>query len=242
MNYLQRDVSDDFTLAHAKHLTALPLGPLIASCLLCGNDSNTSAICHACAAELPQIPALHCQRCSIPTPYGETCGDCLQREPSFEKTTAAFHYTYPIDRLIQAFKYAHRTALAKWFASQLAPRLTPNAIDLILPMPLHPTRLRERGFNQSGEIARHLSAYLDKPLALTTLLRTKATRPQVELRMKDRTTNIRNAFECQRDLTGAAVLLVDDVMTSGATVREASRVLKIHGAAYIEIAVAARAY
>ena len=242
MNYLRSSVSVDFTLPREKHLTTPFFAPLVGSCLLCGNDSDSSAICNACAAELPCIPEQHCPRCNIPTPLGEICGGCLASPPPFAKTTAAFHYTYPLDRLIQALKYSHRTALANWFAIRLISCIGETDIDVVLPMPLHPKRLQERGFNQSAEIARHLAHLLNKPLDRSTLLRTKSTQPQAGLRLKERAKNIRNAFECRDNVTGKHLLLVDDVMTSGATVREASRVLAIHGAASIHVAVVARAY
>jgi predicted amidophosphoribosyltransferase len=106
---------------------------------------------------------------------------------------------------------------------------------------LHPDRLRERGFNQSAEIARAVSRQTGIPLALASLVRTRPTPPQAALPLKERAGNVRGAFECGADLAGRRVLLVDDVMTSGATLRECARVLKLHGAATITVAVVARA-
>ena len=109
-------------------------------------------------------------------------------------------------------------------------------------MPLHPDRLCERGFNQAAEIARRISLNTGQQLTTETLTRSRASKPQAELPMKERSRNVRGAFECNTDLNGKRVLLIDDVMTTGATLREASRILKLHGASYIDVAVLARAY
>ena len=108
-------------------------------------------------------------------------------------------------------------------------------------MPLHPARLRARGFNQSLEIARPLGRALGIPVAPDGLIRTRATPPQAELPLKERARNVRGAFEYRGELAGQRVLLVDDVMTTGSTLREAARILALHGAGPITVAVAARA-
>ena len=145
------------------------------------------------------------------------------------------------DLTVQALKYGHQLALATWFGHQLAERLVATDHDLLLPLPLHPLRLRTRGFNQSLEIARTMSKALGLPLATNSLIRVRATPPQAELPLKERGKNVRGAFEGTGDLTGKRILLVDDVMTTGSTLREAARILKLHGAGEITVAVAARA-
>jgi ComF family protein len=112
---------------------------------------------------------------------------------------------------------------------------------LILPLPLHPERLRERGFNQSMEIARALGNCLNLAVDRSSLVRNRATPPQADLPLKERHRNVRGAFECTADMTGKDILLIDDVMTSGATLNECARVLKLHGASSITAVVAARA-
>ncbi len=211
------------------------------SCLLCASNSATSLLCPACTADLPQLPAALCPQCGEETTLGERCGACLKDPPAFARTIALFRYEFPVNRLIQALKYGHQLALAAWLGHRLGERLVAADYDLLLPLPLHPSRLRTRGFNQSLEIARVTSKALAIPMNPAILTRIRATPPQAELPLKERGRNVRGAFECARDLAGKRILLVDDVMTTGSTLREAARILKLHGAGQITVAVAARA-
>ena len=211
------------------------------SCLLCASNSATSLLCPACTADLPQLPAALCPQCGEETTLGERCGACLKDPPAFARTIALFRYEFPVDRLIQALKYGHQLALATWLGHRLGDRLVAEDYDLLLPLPLHPSRLRTRGFNQSLEIARVTSKTLAIPMNPAILTRIRATPPQAELPLKERGRNVRGAFECARDLAGKRILIVDDVMTTGSTLREAARILKLHGAGQITVAVAARA-
>ena len=201
----------------------------------------TSLLCPACTADLPKLPTALCPQCSEETTLGERCGACLKDPPAFTRTIALFRYEFPVDRLIQALKYGHQLALAAWLGLRLGERLVAADYDLLLPLPLHPSRLRTRGFNQSLEIARVTSRALGIPMNPAILTRIRATPPQAELPLKERGRNVRGAFECARDLAGKRILLVDDVMTTGSTLREAARILKLHGAGQITVAVAARA-
>ena len=212
-------------------------------CLLCGASSKNVLLCGACDANLPRLPEKHCPRCAIPTPHGEICGRCLAHPTHYERTYAVFLYEFPVDRLIGAFKYGHRLSLAAYFGRQMATVFQAvNAdIDVLIPLPLHPSRLKERGFNQALELARTVAKTLNKPLDTKICRRTRATKPQVELRGAERLKNLRGAFACDADLRGKNVLLVDDVMTSGASVNECSRSLKARGAADITLLVLARA-
>ncbi len=212
------------------------------SCLLCAADSPASLLCRACTADLPKLPTALCPQCSEETTLGERCGACLRDPPAFTRTIALFRYEFPVDRLIQALKYGHQLALAAWLGHRLGERLVAADYDLLLPLPLHPSRLRTRGFNQSLEIARVDKQSARNPdKSRTILTRIRATPPQAELPLKERGRNVRGAFECARDLAGKRILLVDDVMTTGSTLREAARILKLHGAGQITVAVAARA-
>lgn len=227
------------TLRHALHGISTHLLP--GSCLLCAADSAANLLCPACAAELPRLPAALCPQCADETTLGERCGACLKDPPAFVRTIALWRYEFPVDRLIQALKYGHQLALAAWFGNQLAERLLAADYDLLLPLPLHPARLQTRGFNQSQEIARVIGKGLGIPVSPSFLNRVRATPPQAELPLKERGRNVRGAFEGIGDLAGKRILLVDDVMTTGSTLREAARILERHNAGEITVAVAARA-
>ena len=134
------------------------------SCLLCSADSAASLLCPACTADLPQLPAALCPQCGEETTLGERCGACLKDPPAFARTIALFRYEFPVDRLIQALKYGHQLPLAAWLGLRLGERLVAADYDLLLPLPLHPSRLKTRGFNQSLEIARVTSRALGIPL------------------------------------------------------------------------------
>lgn len=216
-------------------------GLLPASCLLCGAGSGKELICSACRADLPPLPQQRCPLCADQTTHGERCGACLKDPPHFDLTLAAFRYDFPVDRVIHALKYGHQLAIAGWCAQQLIALLKDHAFDRLVPLPLHPERLRQRGFNQSAEIARTLGARLALPVDVDTILRTRATPPQADLPHKERRRNVRGAFECRSDLTGQRLLLIDDVMTTAATANECARTLKLHGAASVTVAVVARA-
>lgn len=208
-------------------------------CLLCGAFSRDGLWCAACDTALPQFTTAICPVCALPTPGGEVCGHCLKRPPHFERTIAAFGYAFPVDRMIQALKYGERLALAPAFAERLAQRIE-HPPDLILPMPLHPLRLRERGFNQSLELARNLARKLERPLLIDAAQRVRDTAPQAGLRWKERKRNMRDAFACNMALRGQHVAMVDDVMTSGATLDELARTLRRAGAGEISAWVVAR--
>jgi ComF family protein len=203
-------------------------------CLLCGAETAPELLCPACIAELPALPR-SCPRCALPSPAGAVCGSCLNHPPHFDATLALWRYEFPCDGLVQALKYRAWLALAGFFARSLAARPVPE-VDLIVPMPLHPKRLAERGFNQALEIARHLG----RPIAPRGVLRVKHTPPQTELPYEERAKNVRGAFLCKLDLSGASVAVLDDVMTTGATLNELARALKRAGAARVENLVIAR--
>lgn len=210
-------------------------------CLLCGQFSGTRILCPACAGDLPRLPASRCPRCALPTPEGEWCGRCLAQPPHYDRTLAAFNYGFPLDKLLQAFKYAHRLSLAPFFGRVLAEAAADCRTDLIIPLPLHRTRLRERGFNQALELARPVADTLKKPIDTDCCLRIRHTAAQANLPWRERAKNIRGAFHCTKDLSGTRVLLVDDVMTTGASLNECARTLKLHGADEVTLLVLARA-
>ena len=210
-------------------------------CFLCAAPSGDGLLCPACAASLPRLTEERCPLCALPTPGSNTCGACLKQAPHFDATQAVFRYEFPLDRVIQSLKYVHRLASADFLGRALAQLVPPFRPDLILPVPLAPPRLAERGFNQALELARPLARLLDVPLETSRVHRRRDTAPQASLPWKERKQNIRHAFECELDLTGKTVLVVDDVMTTGATMDELARTLKAHGAARVENFLVARA-
>ena len=209
-------------------------------CLLCSGVSDGDIVCSACAADLPRLQRPSCPRCAIPTPSGETCGHCLKKPPHFDAVQAAFAYDFPLDKLIQSFKYAHRLALGAYFGRQLS-MLPHIEADLIIPLPLHRERLRERGFNQAIELARPVCRAWHLPIDSTSCTRTRNTTAQAQLPWRQRIKNMRGAFHCSTDLTGKRIILIDDVMTSGASLNECARTLKLHGALEVATLVVARA-
>jgi ComF family protein len=208
-------------------------------CQLCGQPNAGDLLCGPCLADLPRLPDPHCPVCALPTPQGEVCGECLRHTPHFDATHAAHAYAFPIDQLVQALKYGHQLALTGLFARLMQ---TGSAIeaDLMIPLPLSPARLRERGFNQAVEIARPLARITGLPLVLTGATRVHDTAAQASLPWKERRANVRYAFECSLDLSGKSVIVVDDVMTTGATLDEFARTLKLHGAARVTNWILAR--
>jgi ComF family protein len=208
-------------------------------CLLCG-ASAPGLLCHACQQDLPMLPKGGCPVCAEASPGGAICGACLKRAPHFDATFAPFIYGFPVDKLIQALKYQHRLAVAGFLADTMLAGPRPTG-DAIMPLPLSEKRLRERGFNQSAEIARPLARTLGLPLLLDGATRRLDTAPQAMLPWKERRRNVRHAFECTLDLTARSIIVIDDVMTTGATIDEFARTLKDHGATRITNWVAARA-
>ncbi|WP_153116164.1 ComF family protein [Rhodocyclus tenuis] len=214
---------------------------LAQDCLLCGAGSGNSLLCHACAADLPQLSEQCCPQCALPTPFGERCGRCIAQPPHFDATLALHPYAFPVDVLIQSFKYGHRLAPGAYFGAALAQKAAAIEADLVVPLPLHAARLRERGFNQALELARTLASARGWPLDTRVCTRQHPTSTQANLPWRERAANVRNAFHCTRDLAGLRIVLVDDVMTTGASLSECARTLKLHGAAQVSALVVARA-
>lgn len=221
---------------------------LAQSCALCQLPSQGAPICSACAQDLPILPPTRCPQCALPLdPAHQACPDCLRHRPNFDAAYAAWAYDFPIDSLIRDFKYGHHLYLGGFFAEHLARTLRQDFAasgqaqpDLIIPMPLHANRLRTRGFNQAAEIARQLAKHLDIPCAFDALIRLQDTPPQAGLHREERWRNLIGAFACPKPLTAAHVLLVDDVLTTGASLSACADVLRAAGAHRVDVAVVAR--
>ena len=216
-----------------------------AICLICGQRGQDGIdLCLTCQASLCHaltIPA--CQRCREPLPTQEApyCGTCLQHPPAFDYTYGLAYYAQPMMHCILALKFNQQliyarmlgTLLARvirkhWYSKQPLPQV-------IIPMPLHPARLKERGFNQSIEIARPISQALNLPMDLTGVKRSKPTVTQNTLSAKQRYHNLKDAFQANRNYTGLHVAIVEDVVTTGNTVQACALSLKTKQAARIDI-------
>ena len=172
----------------------------------------------------------------------EHCGECLKHPPAFDRTRAALEYRFPADKLIQSFKYGGQLALAKLLGKLLADAVADQPRpDLMLPMPLHPARLKSRGFNQALEIAKVIAKRQAIPLQIDIAQRLIDTTPQASLPLDARRQNVKNVFACTGNVHGLHIALVDDVMTSGATFNELAGTLKRAGAAQVDVWVVARA-
>ena len=242
-------------LRHAFRTAGGVLGHLLLpqTCVLCSLPSDNEPVCTACVADLPALIGLQCPRCALPLQTNSTstpidCPDCAHHKPAFDTAVAAWSYSFPVDALIQDFKYGHHLYLAGFLGQHLAQSLKrqwaaqpgPRLPDLIIPMPLHANRLKSRGFNQAAEIARHISNYLDIPWSSNSLIRLYDTAPQAGLHRNERWSNLRGAFVCPKPLQDANILLVDDVLTTGASLSACAEVLRHAGASHVDVAVIAR--
>ena len=219
------------------------------SCLLCAaRVPGRHDLCNACEASLPRLRAA-CPRCAAPRANPPACSDplpcgrCLSTPPAFDRARALYAYAPPVDRLVQGFKYHRRLDWGRVLGHRFAAHLASlgETADVIVPVPLHRARLRERGYNQSLELARPIARALKLPVAVRGVRRVRPTVPQVGLAHKERRRNVRGAFDTKRDFEGKRVAIVDDILTSGHTVDALARCLRRAGAAQVAVWVLARA-
>lgn len=202
-------------------------------------------LCEACLARFAQ-PRVRCLHCALPLPEGvAVCGACVREKPPLDACFAAVSYAYPWSGLVARFKFQGEPGwadgLARLMRGASGAQEALARADLVLPMPLAPARLAERGFNQALELARALApAKTDARL----LLRLRETTSQTRLTREEREQNMRGAFGIeplrQAELRGKAVVLVDDVMTSGASLHAAALAVRDAGAASVVALVVAR--
>jgi len=199
-------------------------------CYLCrGATGGGQLLCAPCQTDLPRLAGTRCPRCALPSPSGAVCGGCLARPPHYDATFAALDYRFPADVLIQGLKYRSELALAPVLAALLGHALPADEpVDIATPVPLSTARLRERGYNQAMEIARALPGRVRLEPALCA--RVRETPAQSALPWSERVRNLRGAFRCERALDGLTVAVVDDVMTTGATLDAVAAALKRAGA------------
>jgi ComF family protein len=229
---------------------ALAVPRLPSQCEVCrqwGATPADGALCADCVARFA-LAVPRCARCGLrlglPAP---ACGECLRDTPPFEHTVCAADYAFPWDHLVAAFKFQGRAELAAVLAARIVAAVRAAAVplpDTVLPVPLAQARLVERGYNQAWELARHAARALRLPADAGLLLRPLDTAHQADLGRAERQRNLRTAFmanpQRRQQLQGRRLALVDDVMTTGATAREAAAVLLRAGAAAVDIWVLAR--
>jgi ComF family protein len=210
-----------------------------AGCACCGGAGEADGFCRGCRDELPWLDGPQCRQCAQPLSTPGLCGRCLTDPPRYDRVHAACRYAYPLDGLIQQAKYGGRLQLLRGLAALLA-RCAPAQADLIVPMPLSAARLRERGYNQALELARLAATALDAPLDAAICIKLRDTAPQSRLPWSERRRNVRGAFVTLADLGGRHVVVVDDVLTTGATLDALAGSLKKAGAASVSGWVVAR--
>ena len=208
------------------------------SCFFCG-DSGDETVCAPCAADLPRLAEQVCPRCQLASANGEVCGRCLKKPPVWEHLVAEWQYAFPLDKALISAKYHHAFAIYRWVAAQRGEwPFAANAT--LIPVPLAELRLQARGYNQAqliaGEMARRFALKVDT----TAVIRIRETDLQQRLNWAERRKNVRGAFVATRSFVGKSVVLVDDVLTTGATLNSLARALLDAGAARVDAFVLAR--
>lgn len=204
-------------------------------CVGCGKGG--ALLCSGCRSALQYLPPPLCDRCGLPLAESQVCTDCANDPPQIDGIRSLFPYDSVIRQAILQFKYENVRALASPLALllweyQQAQRLP---ADVLMPVPLHPHRLRSRGYNQSGLLARELGRLAALPVADDSIVRRKNTAPQARTAsVADRRRNVADAFACRdRRSAGRHVIIIDDVCTSGATLKACAAALKAAGAASV---------
>ncbi len=218
-------------------------------CLFCGaavGEVAAQAICPECEARIEWVESPLCTCCGVVFPARDgldrLCGLCQTEPPPFARARAAALYEGPAADAVKRFKFARRMAylplMQSWLQRPACLELAAGA-DLLVPVPLHPRRLKARGFNQALLLAQGLT---EAPVALDVLLRVRHTVPQLKLNPRERRDNVKGAFAVPDParVKGKKILLVDDLFTTGATVRECARVLRRAGARRVEVLTVAR--
>ena len=219
-------------------------------CLACGvilaAGPPAAGLCQACWHRVRFLGRPQCHRCGDPfdrpEPPGTLCGACIAQPPPYDRARAVMAYGAVSGRLIQGFKHGDRTHAAPAFGAWLtrAGGDLLAAADFVVPVPLHPSRLRRRRYNQAAMLAHALCGQVGPPVAAKALVRVRATPSQQGRGRSARMTNVRGAFAVRADVAGARVLLIDDVLTTGATVAECTRVLRRAGVVGVDVLTLAK--
>jgi len=221
-------------------------------CVICGAALESDGLCDACLTQVSFIEHPMCPRCGMPYPVEEgvdhLCSDCINDIGGgrhFSVARSVGIYKDNILELVHRFKYGRKLSAGRFLGSMMAARAETlfdiRDYDVVIPVPLHREKLKQRGFNQSLLLAREIAGEFDLPVDLGALKRVRDTGPQVSLGGDKRRENVRGAFEAADLIKGKKVLLIDDVLTTGSTVRECSRALVEKGALTVAVYTAARA-
>ena len=241
----------------AQNITGDLLAPLLdfvfpPLCLACGREERPGplrlGLCLPCRGRLKVLPGRLCAGCgrpllAAPLPAGYLCGQCRRRPPAFDRLRAVWSYEPPAEQVIHALKFGRLDFLGAHLAREIWHRMGAELreAEAVVPVPLHWRRRMRRGYNQAERIARPLARRLGRPL-VEALRRPRPTAPQARLERSRRRANLRRAFRARRRsaIRGRAVLLVDDVATTGATLDQAAAALRRAGAASVLALAAAR--
>lgn len=208
------------------------------SCFFCG-DGGDETVCTPCRIHLPQLGRAVCPRCQLASANGETCGRCLKKPPLWQHLVAEWQYEFPLDALMLSAKYHHVFALYRWAAAQRA-RWPFAASATLIPVPLAEFRLQSRGYNQAQLIAEELAKRFTLNVDAGAVIRIRETDIQQRLNWVERRRNVRSAFAATRSFAGESVVLIDDVLTTGATLNELAHAVFDAGAARVDAFVLAR--
>lgn len=201
-------------------------------------------LCTTCQSQIPRVEPPFCVRCGNSVLTGDLCARCRTAPLDIDRIRAAVYFEGALREAVHHLKYKGRTALAKPLGNLMAAywRQHPMPAEVVVAVPLHATRLRERGYNQAALLARELARQVGLTVKEGTLERKRATAPQVDLSAQQRRENVRDAFSCRDDeLSGKRVLLVDDVCTTGATLEACAVALRENGARSVQALTLARA-
>lgn len=214
------------------------------TCPVCNNPSDNiyyAPVCKECWNNIKRYTGPCCRVCATPlvSEYSDICGECLGHPPPFKEVLNFGIYSEGLSEAIHLLKFSRLKRLAMPLGRLLLELPVPQA-DGIVPVPVTSKTLRERGFNQTLLLSRIVSRHFGIPLCMDTLYKSRETLPQIGLGAKERLSNLKNVFGVRRDLTGMSLILLDDVMTTGATVKECSKSLKKAGARDVTVLTLAR--
>lgn len=213
-------------------------------CLLClAKADQPRDLCSKCQQELPWL-TIACERCALPLPVAGHCGRCLKNPPAFQQVKALWRYENVVTQMVMGLKFSRKLVYARLMGELLANRFVEyyqgQLPEAIIPIPLHPKRLRSRGYNQALELAKPIAKLSSLPLETKRVQRALYTEEQAKLPLERRLRNVAEAFACRQILPFKHVAVVDDVVTTTATVEQFSQLLLKNGVKRVDVWCSAR--